>query len=74
MKIGKIDNLGRVVIPIAFRKALNIRNDSHIKIVLNNESVIITPYENVCKLCGSSLENDGRFQICEKCVEEIKGI
>ena len=72
MKITQIDKLGRIVIPIAFRRALGLREDSVLQISLDGDSVVINRLLSRCKLCYASLDNDSSIGLCNNCIEKIK--
>lgn len=72
MKIGKIDNLGRVVIPIEYRKSLNLPCNSKIIVTEYSSSVIITAYECACRLCARPIGNEAEIPLCRDCIERIK--
>ena len=38
----QVDRLGRIVIPISYRKYLNLNENSSVNISLENDSIIIT--------------------------------
>ena len=69
---GKLDSLGRILIPIKYRQALFLTENTRVKLVLNNNSIIITPVEKVCVICGYKSELDTDFNICKMCLEKIK--
>ena len=70
--MSKIDNLGRVVIPIIYRKALNLKSDDVVEITMSKHSIIITPYAQVCKLCGREINRDEEIQLCQACIRDVK--
>ena len=74
MKKGKIDKLGRIVIPINYRKALSPENGSEISINKKDGEIIITPLKTTCRLCGGNVCLSTKFQLCEKCIRKIKEI
>ena len=66
--VRKVDELGRIVLPIELRRTLEIYVDG--------ESIMLKKYQPACVFCGSS---DGIRQIkgknvCAKCVEELKSL
>ena len=73
MKICKTDNLGRIVLPIGFRKTLSITENTELIVSLKKDAILITPKETLCKICGEAAF-DKRFSLCKKCIEEIKKI
>ncbi len=72
--VRRVDQLGRIVIPIEMRKELNIEIKDPIEISLEDSSIILRKYENKCIFCGT-LRPRNEFQkkkICNKCLEELK--
>ncbi len=68
----EVDNLGRVVIPIKFRKKLGIDNNSIVLISFENDKVIISPKNRHCAICGELVETEQKFRLCKSCISEIK--
>ena len=50
---GKIDNLGRIVIPKSIRKALDIDHNDDISMYVENNELIITKGFKNCDICGN---------------------
>lgn len=72
--VRKVDELGRVVLPIELRRTLNIDIKDSLEIYVENDSIILKKYEPSCIFCGSS-EGVKEFKgknICNACYEEIK--
>lgn len=72
--IRKIDNLGRIVIPMDIRKSLEIHDWDELRIRLDDDKILITKAKDSCTFC--SAEEDltpyrGKF-ICQKCLSELK--
>lgn len=72
MKKTKVDKLGRIVIPISYRKKLNITCDSEIVVECAKGKITITPTVYVCKICEKSIVKDTKLHICNECVRKIK--
>ena len=68
----EIDNLGRVVIPIEFRKKLGVDAFSKVSISLADDNVIITPIDKRCALCGKTIKSNGKFKLCNNCILQIR--
>ena len=68
----QIDKLGRVVLPISFRKRLNLVENSTVHISLEGDSIIITPSSNFCVLCGADSDPHANIKLCAKCIRRIK--
>ena len=71
--IRKLDELGRVVIPIEIRNQFNINEKDPIEIYVEGSSIILRKYEPNCIFCG---KNDNLVEykeklICKKCLDKI---
>ena len=71
--VRKIDELGRVVLPMELRKTLNIQIKDPMEIYVEGDSVILRKYEPCCIFCGDST-NVSYFKdkvVCESCKKEL---
>lgn len=71
--IRRVDELGRVVIPIELRNKFGITEKDPMEIYVDGSSIILKKYEPNCIFCGSSkklIDYQGKL-ICEKCSEKI---
>lgn len=71
--VRKVDELGRIVLPIELRRTLDIDIKDSIEIYVENDAIILKKYEPTCIFCGSS-ENLSTFHeknVCKKCLKEI---
>lgn len=71
--VRKIDELGRIVVPIELRKSLNIGKREAVEISLENDCILIRKFEPGCCLCGSTdnlLFFNGN-KVCEECIEQL---
>lgn len=71
--VRKVDELGRVVIPIELRNKFGISEKDPIEIYVEGSSIILRKYEPNCIFCGSNkklVEYKGRL-ICNKCANQI---
>ena len=68
-----IDRLGRVVVPVEFRRALRIGDHDLVEISLEGDRVVMTKLEQSCTFCRST--TDLRFHrekpICAACVAQL---
>ncbi len=70
----QVDELGRLVLPIELRKALNIQTKDYIEFWMDGQSVILKKHEPSCIFCGEA-ENIINYKgknICADCFSEIK--
>lgn len=72
--VRKVDELGRVVIPIELRRTLNIAEKDALEIYVDGEHIILKKYEPACIFCGNARDvvNYKGKNICPKCFDEIK--
>ncbi len=71
--IRKLDELGRVVIPIELRNKFNISEKDPIEIYVDGTNIILKKYEVSCIFCGKS-ENLKEYkdkQICTNCLSKL---
>lgn len=71
--VRKIDELGRIVLPIETRKILGINTKDPVEIYMDNDSIILRKYEPACMFCGSA-DDTIRFNgklICKNCYEKM---
>ena len=74
--VRRVDELGRVVIPIELRRAFDIGERDGIEIYTEGDHIILKKYTNGCSFCGGTkdvVEFKGRA-VCKSCIEEMKGI
>ena len=72
--VRKVDELGRVVLPIELRRTLNIMEKDALEIYVNGESVILKKYEPACIFCGNA-QDVVHFKgknVCETCIGDMK--
>lgn len=74
MKLTKIDKLGRIVIPIGYRRALNLSEDTNVKVILTKDSIVIEREKVKCNLCGKLIEEEYEFPLCGDCINKIKSM
>lgn len=67
-----IDKLGRVVIPIEYRKKLGAVTNSRVFVSMIGDSVIVSAYDKHCVICGSDINKKNKFTLCDCCIAEIK--
>ena len=72
--VRRIDELGRVVLPIELRRTLNIDIKDSLEIYVDNSSIILKKYEPACIFCGDATEvvSFKGKNICKNCLEEMK--
>lgn len=70
----KVDKMGRVVLPINYRKALRIKDNGEVVLEIKGNTITIKCSNEVCKLCGTDCSIIQDIGICKKCANRIKQI
>ena len=71
--VRRMDDLGRVVIPIELRRTLDIAEKDPLEIYVDGNMIILKKYEPACIFCGSSQKlviHQGK-NICQECVRKL---
>ena len=71
--IRKVDDLGRIVLPIELRRTLDISERDELEIYMENDRIILQKFEPACIFCNSTEEvyvYNGK-QICKKCISQL---
>lgn len=72
--VRKVDELGRIVLPIETRKRLDLGPKDPVEIFVEKDRVVLKKYEPCCIFCGGAddviMYKDKR--ICRSCLEELK--
>lgn len=74
--VRKVDELGRVVIPIELRRNLDILEKDALEIYVDSDKIILKKYMPACIFCGSA-EDVVSFKgknICTDCLHEIESV
>ena len=71
--VRRVDELGRVVIPIEIRNKFEIAEKDPIEIYVEGSSIILKKFEPNCVFCGSTkdlVEYKDKL-VCSKCAENL---
>lgn len=52
--VRKVDELGRVVIPIELRRTLQIGEKDALEIYVDGEKIVLKKYQPACIFCGNA--------------------
>ena len=72
--VRKVDELGRIVLPIEMRRTLDIGEKDALEIYVEGSSVILKKYKPSCVFCDAT-KDITVFKwknICPKCLKELK--
>ena len=73
--VRKVDELGRVIVPSEFRRALAIRPGDELEISVSGESVVLEKRLELCCFCSSeppALAFRGK-NLCHYCLSGLRG-
>lgn len=71
--VRKVDELGRIVLPIELRRTLDIEERDSLEIYLDGDRIVLQKYEPACLFCGSEqglISYRGK-NICGECAKNI---
>lgn len=72
----KIDELGRIVLPLDIRATLNLKEGDSLAICLEGKKILLLPNQNYCALCKTTedlISVNSRY-ICSECKENINNM
>ena len=72
--VRKVDELGRVVLPIELRRTLDIAEKDALEIYVDGATIILKKYEPACIFCGNA-KNVKRIHdknVCADCIDELQ--
>ncbi|MBW9158900.1 AbrB/MazE/SpoVT family DNA-binding domain-containing protein [Clostridium tagluense] len=72
--VRKVDELGRVVVPIELRRTLGIDIKDALEIYTEDETIILKKYAPDCILCGENNNDLVNFKgknICKCCLKDL---
>lgn len=72
--VRKVDELGRVVLPIELRRTMDIAERDPLEIFVDGNTIILKKYEPACVFCGNAKDikvHKGK-NICQDCLKELK--
>ena len=74
--IRKVDELGRIVLPIELRRTLDISERDELEIYLEDDKVIMRKYEPSCVFCGKTkgLITYHARSVCKECINNMNQV
>ena len=72
--VRKVDELGRIVLPIELRRTLDIVEKDALEIYVDGGTIILKKYEPACVFCGDA-RNVMTFRgknVCANCLRELQ--
>lgn len=71
--VRKVDELGRIVLPIELRRTLDIEEKDSLEIYVDEDTIMLRKYNPGCVFCGNIrdlIEHKGK-RICGACLREV---
>lgn len=72
--VRKVDELGRIVLPIELRRTLDIAEKDSLEIYVDEGSIILKKYQPACIFCDNATDivvYKGK-NICKDCIKEME--
>ncbi len=69
----RVDELGRIVLPIELRRTLGVEERDSLEIFVDNDTIVLRKYNPGCVLCGS-VDNVNYYHgspVCAECEKMI---
>ena len=71
--VRKIDELGRIVLPIELRNSMGLSPKDTLEIFVDDEKIILKKYQPACIFCGAEQElvsHKGK-NVCAECARAL---
>lgn len=71
--IRKVDELGRIVLPIRLRRALDIAERDEVEVYLDDDKIVLRKCEASCVFCASTkglISYESKY-VCMECVKKL---
>ena len=72
--VRRIDDLGRVVLPVELSRTLNLEVRDPVEIFIEGDAIVLRKYDATCLFCGATrelLSYRGK-QICRGCLQQLR--
>ena len=72
--VRKVDELGRIVLPISIRQTMDINEKDPLEIFTDDNRIILQKYHPACVFCNNAdrIVYFNYKRICQDCLEKIK--
>jgi AbrB family transcriptional regulator, transcriptional pleiotropic regulator of transition state genes len=71
--VRRVDELGRIVIPMELRRTFGIEIKDPLEIFVDGDSIVLSKYQSVCVFCGSGtqiVDFKGK-NVCQDCLKDL---
>lgn len=71
--VRKVDELGRIVLPIELRRTLDIAEKDSLEIYVDEDTIILKKYQPACIFCDNAKDviNYKGKNICPSCAKSL---
>ena len=71
--VRKVDDLGRIVLPIELRRMLDIAERDELEIYMESDRIVLQKYVPACIFCGSAqdLTVFHAKNVCAACIQKL---
>lgn len=72
--VRKVDELGRIVLPIELRRTLDIAEKDSLEIYVDGPSIVLKKYQPACIFCDDARDvvNFKGKNVCPACIKELQ--
>ena len=72
--VRKVDELGRIVLPIELRRTLDIAEKDSLEIYVDGTSIVLKKYQPACIFCDDAkgFINFNGKNVCPNCIKELQ--
>jgi transcriptional pleiotropic regulator of transition state genes len=70
----KVDELGRIVLPVELRRAFDLREGDLLDIAVEDDRIVLTKRRAACAFCGATAElrSFRERRVCASCLAELQ--
>ncbi|NTW28060.1 MAG: AbrB/MazE/SpoVT family DNA-binding domain-containing protein [Coriobacteriia bacterium] len=75
--VRRVDDLGRIVIPMELRKTLGIKVRDPLAIYVEGERIMLTKHKDACSICGepdAEMVQVKNRPVCSDCIATVKKV
>ena len=72
--VRRLDELGRIVLPIEIRKTLDLQQKDAVEIFIDEDKIILQKYQPACIFCNQvdNIVYFGGKRLCASCIAKMK--
>ena len=70
----RVDNLGRIVIPVRIRRNMELESDTCLELFTEEDRIVMRKYQDTCVFCGKDedLTEYKDKHICKDCLNALQ--